>query len=82
VGCLSLICFFFQQAADKPIRLTSKKSSLGGASARMFLRCQIDPMSFCSCDRLMAFFLMVIYEALIYLDNVLAILFLLAALSG
>jgi CheY-like chemotaxis protein len=45
---------FFSQAADKPIRLTSKNLPLGVLSPDVF-ECQIDPMSFVPGDRLMAF---------------------------
>ncbi|WP_392384947.1 SpoIIE family protein phosphatase [Marinomonas primoryensis] len=45
---------FFSQAADKPIRLTSKNLPLGVLPPDVF-ECQIDPMSFVPGDRLMAF---------------------------
>jgi CheY-like chemotaxis protein len=45
---------FFSQAADKPIRLTSKNLPLGVLPPDVF-ECQIDPISFVPGDRLMAF---------------------------
>lgn len=45
---------FFPQNTDKPIRFPSKNLPLGVLSPDAF-ECQIDPMSFASGDRLMAF---------------------------